>query len=49
MTLLCRPRGRGNWTIITVHVSLAPDMFRARPGEIIKLCGLELRIVSVTP
>lgn len=50
MTLLCRPRGRGNWRIVTLTVSMAGGLFAAQKGSLISIAGFPLlRIVEVRP
>lgn len=49
--LVCRPVGRGNWTVVMISVSGPPDLFRFKPehrftwGE----PPQTLRIVRVLP
>lgn len=49
MTLLCRPRGRGNWRIQTVELPGWPDPLFVRPGQIVTIGSRTLRIVEVRP
>lgn len=50
MTLLCRPRGRGNWKIIEVTISVAASLFAGRRGTLIQIDGMPLlRVVEVRP
>lgn len=49
MILICRPKGRGNWSVIRIELTLPPDLFRVKPGQIIPLGDLQLRIVNVQP
>lgn len=47
MTLLCRPRGRGNWRIVTLTISVVGFW---RKGDLLQIDGLPmLRIVEVRP
>lgn len=50
MTLICRPKGRGNWSPVTVQV----DSQRAAPllvrvGQVFTLGGIVFRISKVLP
>ncbi|MDZ7892348.1 MAG: hypothetical protein U5L73_11400 [Rhodoferax sp.] len=49
MTLICKPKGRGNWHVVTIKLTLPVDMFRAQVGQIIPLGDLLLRICEVQP
>jgi len=49
--LICKPKGRGNWKPITVHVDGARatlPMF-VRVGELLTLGGVVWRICEVRP
>ena len=54
MTLVCKPKGRGNWTIVTLKVDAPVDLFpalRHQPvavGMLIQFAGLTLRVVEVS-
>jgi hypothetical protein len=47
MTLLCRPKGRGNWRLITVGIDVAPDLFTVKRGDVFHLGTLVLRVVEI--
>ncbi len=50
MTLLCKPKGRGNWRTVTLAIDgalMLPMLVRA--GQTIVLGGLVLRICEVRP
>lgn len=53
MTLLLKPKGRGNWHSITMTLDAPADLFpalRAQPvavGMVVQFAGLALRIVEV--
>lgn len=50
MTIVCKPRGRGNWRTVTLAVEGAhvlPMLVRA--GQTINLGGVVLRICRVMP
>ena len=50
MTLILRPRGRGNWAAITIQVSgrrLGPIDFHV--GQLVMLGGANWRISKVMP
>lgn len=50
MTLILRPRGRGNWRPIVVTLTgdrMAPMLFRR--GHLIVMGGIELRVSKVLP
>lgn len=50
MTLILRPRGRGNWTTLVLRVEgdrAAPILVRR--GQLIPLGGVTYRIVEVKP
>lgn len=49
MTLICRPKGRGNWAVVIIKLTLPPDLFRVKRGQIIPLGDLQLRVVEVQP
>lgn len=56
MTLICKPRGRGNWHAIVLEISMRqPDLFprlriqALRAGESITVGQLVLRICEVRP
>lgn len=52
MTLICRPAGRGNWTTVTITITVDSDRaapILVRPGQTFTLGGLQLRIVQVLP
>lgn len=47
MTLLCRPRGRGNWRVITIGLDIAADLFTIRRGDVLHLGALVVRVVEI--
>lgn len=47
MTLLCRPKGRGNWRLITIGLDVAADLFTVRRGDVLHLGALVLRVVEI--
>ena len=50
MTLICKPRGRGNWASLRLQYTgpqLAP--FTARVGELFTLAGVCWRVCEVRP
>lgn len=47
MTLVCRPRGRGNWHTVTITIDRPADLFEARKGKTIIFGSWVLRIVKV--
>lgn len=49
MTLLCRPRGRGNWRVVRIAVDFVPDPLFVRAGQLVTIGSRVLRIVSVQP
>lgn len=49
MTLICRPKGRGNWNVVVIELTLPPDLFRVKVGQVIPLGDLQLRVVEVRP
>ena len=55
MTLLLRPKGRGNWTLVTMTLNAPLDLFPAlrdrpvRVGMVIDFAGLKLRVCEVRP
>lgn len=55
MTLLLKPKGRGNWSVVTMTLDAPADLFpalRAQPvaaGMLVQFAGLTLRVVEVLP
>jgi hypothetical protein len=49
VTLLCRPRGRGNWRLVHIGVDFVPDPLFVRAGQLVTIGDRVLRIVSVQP
>lgn len=49
MTLVCKPKGKGNWNTIIVTISLAADLFRVTVGQTIPFGDLVLRVCEVRP
>jgi hypothetical protein len=55
MTLLLKPRGRGNWHTITMVLDAPADLFPAlrhqavATGMVIQFAGLALRVAEVKP
>lgn len=49
MTLLCRPRGRGNWKVVEIIVSWPADLFLLNKGALVTLGTTILRVVEVRP
>jgi hypothetical protein len=50
MTLLLRPRGRGNWVVVTMRLDGARvESLFVQPGQTFFFGGLTWRIVSVLP
>lgn len=55
MTLILKPKGRGNWSTVTMTLDAPADLFpalRAQPlavGMVVQFAGLSLRIVEVRP
>jgi hypothetical protein len=49
VTLLCRPRGRGNWRLVSVSVDFEPNPLFVRPGQTVTIGSRVLRIVEVRP
>jgi hypothetical protein len=47
LTLLCRPKGRGNWRVITIGLDLAADLFTVRRGDLLTLGHMVLRVVEI--
>lgn len=47
MTLVCRPRGRGNWRVVEIQISKPPDLFAVRVGELIRIGPWLFRVVRV--
>lgn len=47
MTLLCRPKGRGNWRVIEIGLDIAADLFTVRRGDVLHLGTLVLRVVEI--
>jgi len=47
VTLLCRPKGRGNWRVITIGLDLAADLFTVKRGDVFHLGTLVLRVVEI--
>lgn len=53
MTLICCPKGRGNWHRITITVDAPADLFPAlrdqsvSVGMVIQFAGLALRVCEV--
>jgi hypothetical protein len=55
VTLICRPKGRGNWRVVTFTIDAPADLFpalRDQPatvGMVIQFAGLALRVVEIKP
>lgn len=55
MTLICCPKGRGNWRLIRIQIDAPADLFpalRDQPatvGMVIQFAGLALRVCEVQP
>lgn len=49
MTLLLKPKGRGNWATVTMKISKAPDLFAVRKGELIRIGPWLFRVCRVLP
>jgi len=50
LTLLCRPKGRGNWTVIPMVLpNTHADFFAFRRGMTVTIGSRVLRIVEVRP
>lgn len=54
MTLLCRPRGRGNWKIVEIGLHGSPDYFGLRRGDVVTFSRefhghTTFRIIEVRP
>lgn len=55
MTLILKPKGRGNWSKVTMTLDAPADLFpalRAQPvavGMVVQFAGLSLRVVEVLP
>jgi hypothetical protein len=55
MTLLLKPKGRGNWAIVTMTINAPADLFPAlrhqavAVGMEVQFAGLTLRIFEVYP
>lgn len=54
MTLLCRPKGRGNWRVIEIGIVGDADLFGLRKGDVVSFSTAfrghhVLRIVEVRP
>ncbi|MGJ7500083.1 hypothetical protein ACSFBF_06960 [Variovorax sp. ZT5P49] len=47
MTLLCRPKGRGNWRVITIGLDVAADLFTVKCGDVLHLGTMVLRVVEI--
>lgn len=47
MTLLCRPKGRGNWRIQPVHLPGWPDPLLLWRGMTLTIGGRVLRVVEI--
>ena len=45
--LLCRPKGRGNWRVITLGLDIAADLFTVKRGDVLHLGQLVLRVVEI--
>lgn len=54
MILILKPKGRGNWSTVTMSLDAPADLFpalRAQPvavGMLIQFAGLTLRVVAVS-
>ncbi|WP_294767198.1 hypothetical protein [uncultured Rhodoferax sp.] len=55
MTLILKPKGRGNWATVTMTLDAPADLFpalRAQPvavGMVVQFAGLMLRVCEVRP
>lgn len=55
MTLILKPRGRGNWAVVTMTLDAPADLFPALRdralfvGQEIVVAGLVLRVCEVRP
>lgn len=53
MKLLCRPKGRGHWSIITIIVNgkrvPTPGFFDFYVGQVIRFGPMTLRVIGVEP
>ncbi|WP_156480907.1 hypothetical protein [Variovorax sp. PAMC 28711] len=49
MTLICKPKGRGNWHTVVIQTNLPPDLFRVQAGHTFELGGRVLRVCEVRP
>jgi hypothetical protein len=49
VTLLCRPRGRGNWRLVSIAIDFEPNPLFVRPGLLVHIGDRILRIVRVKP
>lgn len=50
MTLVCRPKGRGNWRIYEIEIKQIPaDLFTFKPGYVFQLGPWRLRVIEVKP
>ena len=47
MTLICRPRGRGNWRTVEIAINRAADLFTVKRGDVFHLGTLVLRVVEI--
>lgn len=48
MTLLCRPKGRGNWTVIPMVLPTThADFFAFRKGMTVTIGARVLRVVEI--
>lgn len=49
VTIICRPRGRGNWALITITVDVPADLFKFQPGEYFPFGDREFHIIEIRP
>lgn len=49
MTIICKPKGRGNWHTIVFETTLVLDLFRVQVGHVFELGGRVLRVCEVRP
>jgi hypothetical protein len=47
MTLILKPKGRGNWNIVTLVLSKPPDLFAVKVGGLVKIGHWTFRICEV--
>jgi hypothetical protein len=49
MTILCRPKGRGNWRVWSITVDVPADLFTFRAGDYFPFGSRQFHILEVRP